>query len=95
MDVDADVTWYKGRKNRSSRLTKGVHLQFWEGVRDAPPCPCGRNLMGLFPSNLVVPPWMLVVYDDDDDVLAGRMEAGRTRTSVVSDAGVLSVGTTS
>ena len=86
MDVDADVTWYKGRMNRSSsRLTKGVHLQFWEGGARRAPLSYGRNLMGVIPSNLeVVPPWMLVEDDDDDDdVLAGRMKRGRTRTRVV------------
>ena len=54
-------------------------------VLDALPLPlplCGRNVMGVSPRDVVVPPWMLV-EDDDDDVLAGRMKRGRTRTRVV------------
>ena len=96
MDVDADVTWYKGRKSRSSSgLTERAHLLFW-GVRDAPPSPsvvkCDGRKPLKFGSSAAV---------DDGRRLRRRRFGGKNeeRTDAdprgESDAGELSVGTPS
>ena len=96
MDVDADVTWYKGRKSgSSSRLTRRAHLQVWEGVRYAPPPPLWPKFDGRDP----------LKFGSSAAVDVGRLRRRRfggkngERTDAdergVSDAGVLSVGTPS
>ena len=98
MDVDADVMWYKGRKNGSTRLTKRAHLQFWGGGARRAPLPpphlwlkCDGRKPLKFGSSAAV----------DVGRLRRRRFGGKNeeRTDAdergVSDAGVLSVGTPS